>query len=210
MRLTATTFISLDGVYQGPGGPNEDTRGGFTLGGWTVPFFDDETGAFMDEVFGHVDEFLLGRRTYEIFASAWPSVTDPGDPIASKLNGLPKHVVSTTLTDPSWHNTSVAAFGDVAALKARDGDELQVHGSGALLASLLGAGLVDRLRLLVFPVVLGQGLRLFREGVVAPSAWTLAGSRTTSSGVTIQELDHAGEPETGEFELAAEPAAPRG
>jgi dihydrofolate reductase len=209
MRLTATTFISLDGVYQGPGGPNEDTRGGFGLGGWTVPYFDDETGAYMGEVFEHATEFLLGRRTYDIFAAAWPSVTDPDDPVASRLNGLPKHVVSSTLRDPPWQNTSVVAFDEVAALKERDGDELQVHGSGALVASLLGAGLVDQLRLLVFPVILGQGLRLFREGAVAPAAWTVTGSRSHGSGVTIQELSYAGAPETGEFELAAESAQPR-
>ena len=162
MKLTVTTFVSVDGVMQGPGGPEEDRSGGFDRGGWLVPHFDEDTGRFMAEIFGRVDEFLLGRNTYEIFAGSWPANTDPDDPIAGKLNNLPKHVVSTTLKDPEWTNTTVIdGNGDVVeairALKARPGQELQVHGSGTLARWLLANDLVDELNLLIFPVIVGDG-----------------------------------------------------
>ncbi|MEV1076823.1 dihydrofolate reductase family protein [Streptomyces sp. NPDC050211] len=202
-KLVSQIFVSLDGVYQAPGGPQEDTRGGFEQGGWTVPYADEDFGAFVNEVFGSVDAFLLGRRTYDIFAGYWPKVTDPADPVASKLNALPKYVVSSTLTDPEWSGTTVVS-GDLAkevtALKERTDGEIQVHGSGALLQSLFALDLVDTVHLLTFPVVLGAGFRLFPEGAV-PTAFRHSGGRITSTGVSIQSYDLAGRPEYGTYEL---------
>jgi dihydrofolate reductase len=203
MQLTSTMFLSVDGVYQGPGDPDEDRRDGFDRGGWVVPHFDAETGQFMDEVFRNVDSFLLGRRTYDIFAASWPKSTDPNDPVASKLNTLPKYVASTTLKDPEWANTTVIE-GDVAEavreLRQRDGGELQVHGSGQLVRFLLEHDLVDRLNLLVFPVIVGAGRRLFAESGIA-TGLALDESRTTPSGVTISVYRPAGRPEFGSLEV---------
>jgi dihydrofolate reductase len=204
MKLTSMMFLSVDGVYQGPGGPTEDTSGGFDRGGWLVPHFAEATGQFMNEIFDNVDAFLLGRRTYEIFAASWPNATDPDDPVASKLNTLPKYVASTTLKDPEWANTSVLE-GDLAAavrdLKARDGRELQVHGSGRLVQFLLENDLVDRLNLLVFPVIVGAGRRLFPDSGTA-TGLALDESRTTGSGVTISVYRPTGRPEFGEVEVS--------
>jgi dihydrofolate reductase len=203
MQLTVTTFISVDGVYQGPGGPEEDPSNGFDRGGWVVPHFDEETGQFMDEVFKNVDAFLLGRRTYEIFAAAWPNATDPNDPVAKSLNTLPKYVASTTLKDPQWANTTVLE-GDLASavqeLKERDGRELQVHGSGRLVQSLLANDLVDRLNLLVFPVIVGAGRRLFPDSGIA-TGLALEESRNTPSGVAISVYRPRGRPEFGSMEV---------
>ncbi|MEU0075962.1 dihydrofolate reductase family protein [Streptomyces sp. NPDC006332] len=200
-KLVSTLFVTLDGVYQAPGGPQEDPSGGFDQGGWSVPYGDDDFGRFVTEVFDNVGGFLLGRRTYEIFASYWPKMTDPSDPIASKLNALPKYVVSGTLDAPGWSGTTVID-GDLAkevtALKDRTDGELQVHGSGALVRSLLDLGLVDTLHLLSFPVVLGAGRRLFAEGAV-PTAFRHAGGRVTAAGVSIQSYDLAGRPEYGSY-----------
>jgi dihydrofolate reductase len=203
MQLTVTTFISVDGVYQGPGGPDEDRSGGFDRGGWLVPHFDEETGKFMDEVFKNVDAFLLGRRTYEIFAASWPNATDPNDPVAKSLNTLPKYVASSTLKDPEWANTTVLE-GDLASavqkLKERDGRELQVHGSGRLVQSLLANDLVDRLNLLVFPVIVGAGRRLFPDSGIA-TGLALDESRSTPSGVAISVYRPSGRPEFGALEV---------
>jgi dihydrofolate reductase len=203
MQLTSTMFLSVDGVYQGPGGPNEDRSRGFDRGGWVVPLFDEATGQFMVEVFEKVDAFLLGRRTYEIFAASWPKATDPNDPVASRLNTLPKYVASTTLKDPEWANTTVLE-GDLATavreLKQRDGRELQVHGSGRLVQFLLDNELVDRLNLLVFPVIVGAGRRLFPDSGIA-TGLALDESRTTGSGVTISTYRPTGRPEFGEAEI---------
>ena len=199
MRLTITTFISVDGVYQGPGGRDEDRSGGFDRGGWLVPHFDEATGEFMNEVFENPDAFLLGRRTYEIFAAHWPSVTDPADPVASRLNSLPKYVVSTTLRSADWQNSTIISgevAAEVARLKEMPGRELQVHGSGALVRTLLENDLVDELRLLVFPVVVGAGRRLFPEAGVA-TGLRLVDSRTTGSGVVIHVYQPTGRPEFG-------------
>ena len=204
MQLTSTMFLSVDGVYQGPGGPDEDRSGGFDRGGWLVPHFDEQTGAFMDSVFQNVDAFLLGRRTYDIFAASWPKATDPNDPVAAKLNTLPKYVASTTLKDPEWANTTVID-GDVAdavrELKGREGGELQVHGSGQLVRFLLENELVDRLNLLTFPVIVGAGRRLFPESGMA-TGLALDESRTTPSGVTISVYRPTGRPEFGTAEVS--------
>jgi dihydrofolate reductase len=200
MQLTITTFLSVDGVMQGPGSPDEDRGGGFDRGGWLVPHFDEATGQFITEVFDKADAFLLGRRTYEIFAGYWPKVTDADDPVASRLNTLPKYVVSTTLGSADWHNSTVVN-GDVAAevarLKEQPGRELQVHGSGRLAHTLLENDLVDEWRLLVFPVIVGAGRRLFPDAGVA-TGLRLVDSRTTGSGVTIHVYQPTGRPEFGE------------
>jgi dihydrofolate reductase len=194
-----TMFLTLDGVYQGPGGPNEDESNGFQQGGWLVPYFDETLGQYMNSIFDEVDAFVLGRRTYDIFAGSWPNFPDPDDPIASRLNNLPKYVASRTLSRADWNNSTVLS-GDlateVAKLKEQPGRELQMHGSGALAQSLFDAGLIDAMRLIVFPVVLGTGKRLFAEGRT-PSSFTLTDVKSTPSGVTIQELSHAGAPTYG-------------
>ena len=203
MQLTSTMFLSVDGVYQGPGGPSEDPSGGFDRGGWLVPHFDEATGEYMNSVFENVDAFLLGRRTYDIFAASWPKATDPDDPVASKLNTLPKYVASTSLKNPEWANTTVIE-GDVAdavrELKQRDGGELQVHGSGQLVRFLLEHDLLDRLNLLVFPVIVGAGRRLFPESGIG-TGLALDESRTTPSGVTISVYRPTGRPEFGSLEV---------
>ncbi|WP_250292542.1 dihydrofolate reductase family protein [Streptomyces atroolivaceus] len=202
-KLTLTTFVSLDGVMQAPGGPDEDTTGGFEYGGWLVPFADEDMGTFMDEVFDRSGAFLLGRRTYDIFSAYWPQVTDPQDPIASRLNTLPKHVVSTTLTDPVWENTTVVAGdvpAEVAGLKERTAEgELQIHGSGTLAQSLMAHDLIDEVNLLVYPVYLGSGRRLFPDGG-QPTAFELTGARTTGSGIAIHTYRPAGRARFGTFD----------
>ncbi|WP_327691918.1 MULTISPECIES: dihydrofolate reductase family protein [unclassified Streptomyces] len=200
-KLVSTIFVTLDGVYQAPGGPEEDTRDGFEHGGWSFPFGDDDFGRFITEVFDRPGAFLLGRRTYDIFASFWPKMTDSADRIASQLNALPKYVPSSTLSDPQWAGTTVIS-GDlgkeVTALKERTDGELQVHGSGALVQSLLALDLVDTLHLLTFPVVLGSGLRFFAEGAL-PTKFRHAGGRVTAAGVSIQSYDLAGRPDYGSY-----------
>ena len=197
MKLTTLTMVTLDGVMQGLGGPDEDRRGGFERGGWITPFADTDGMRFLNEVYGRADAFLFGRRTYEIFAASWGTWADPGEsPIWTALNRRPKYVASTTLTDPKWANTTVLSgelAGAVEELKAKPGGELQVHGSGALIRSLLEQDLVDELILLTVPVVVGQGTRLFPEN--GPDiALELLESRTTPSGVTIQDYPPNGRP----------------
>jgi dihydrofolate reductase len=202
-KLVSTVFVTLDGVYQAPGGPQEDTRGGFTHGGWSFPYGDDDFGRFVSGVIDRAGAFLLGRRTYDIFASYWPKVTDPADPIAARLNSLPKYVPSASLTDPEWKGTNVIGgdlAGEIPALKEQTPGELQVHGSGALVRSLLDLGLLDTVHLLTFPVVLGTGHRLFPEGTV-PTAFRRTGGEITSTGVSIQTYDVAGAPRYGEYGL---------
>lgn len=186
MKLTATMMLSLDGVYQGPGGPDEDTRGGFDRGGWIAPYAHQEVWQFIVSVFERADAFLLGRQTYDIWEPYWPH-HDAGDPVSHGINVLPKYVPSTTLKDPTWQNTHVLN-GDVEAairgLKARPGRELQVHGSGVLLRWLLERDLVDELNVELYPVVLGDGLRLFPED--GPSHdLELVETRTAPTGVTF-------------------------
>lgn len=203
MRLTLTTFLTLDGVYQAPGGPTEDETGGFQHGGWLVPYFNEEVGEFMDSVFKEVDGFLLGRKTYDIFAASWPKSTDPDDPIATKLNTLPKYVASRRLTNADWYNSTILGgdvVAEVAKLKEQPGRELQIHGSGALAQTLFDAGLIDSVRLLVFPVVLGSGKRLFAEGRT-PSSLKLTDVKTAATGVTMQTFELAGKPAYGTVEI---------
>jgi dihydrofolate reductase len=197
MKLTTVTMVTVDGVIQGLGGPDEDRRGGFERGGWVAPVFDDEAMAFLNQVYRRADAFLFGRRTYEIFASSWGSWADPGDsPIWTALNTKPKYVASTTITEPRWADTTVLS-GDVAAaigeLKATAGGELQVHGSGALVRWLFDNQLVDEITLLICPMVLGQGTRLFPD--TGPDfALDLVDSRATPKGVTIQLYRPTGRP----------------
>lgn len=189
-------FLSLDGVSQGPGAPDEDTSDGFTRGGWFTPFLDE---TFVEAVAGWVDgadALLFGRRTYESFARDWPAVDDPDDPFAAKMNGLPKYVASRGLARADWAPTTILqgeAVAQVAALKRRSGRELQVHGSARLAASLLAAGLVDEMRLAIAPVVVGRGRRLFREGG-APGAWRPTSSVTTPAGLALHVYASAGRP----------------
>ncbi len=198
MRLTITTNVSVDGVMQGLGGPDEDRRGGFDRGGWAPPLVDTETGDYLDQVYGGAAAFLFGRRTYEIFAGSWGAMIDMAKmPIGVALNSRPKYVASTSLTDPQWAGTSVLT-GDVAAavrdLKAQQDGDLLVPGSGVLVRWLLANDLVDQLNLITFPVVVGQGTRLFPDS--GPDmALGLVNSRTTPGGITIQNYRPAGRPE---------------
>jgi dihydrofolate reductase len=203
MRLTLHTFLTLDGVMQAPGGPDEDPDGGFGHGGWSFPYGDQDFGVAVSGWFDQADAFLLGRKTYQIFAGYWPRVTDPADPVASKLNTLPKYVASTTLRAADWHNSSLLG-GDVAAevakLKERPGRELQVHGSGQLAQTLIEHDLVDEYRLLYFPVHLGSGKRLFRDGAPA-AALRLLSATTTGTGVIIATYEPAGPAQYGSYAL---------
>jgi dihydrofolate reductase len=191
MKLTVHTFLTLDGVIQAPGGADEDRSGGFGRGGWLVPLSDADMGEIVESWFGRTDAILLGRNTYETMRSYWSQVTDPANAAAAKLNYGRKYVASNTLTDADWGDTTVLS-GDVMArvadLKKEGGDgELQVHGSALLAQSLHSAGLIDEYRLLVFPVTVGTGKRLFTD--VAPAmGYTLLESRTTSTGVQYLAL----------------------
>ena len=198
MRLTTTTNVSVDGVMQGLGRDDEDRRGGFVRGGWVIALTGTEEMGHINEVYGGATAFLFGRQTYEIFARSWGAVPEMmASPIGVALNGRPKYVVSTSLTDPQWAGTSVLA-GDVAAaireLKTQQDGELVVPGSGFLVRWLLANGLVDQLDLLIYPVIIGQGTRLFSDS--GPDiALELVSSRTTSRGITIQTYRTAGRPE---------------
>jgi len=205
MRLTLHTFLTLDGVMQAPGGPEEDPDGGFGYGGWSFPYGDEGFGAAMTGWFEHASAFLLGRKTYQIFSGHWPRVTDPGDPIATKLNALPKYVASTTLASADWQHSSILS-GDVATevakLKEQPGDELQVHGSGGLAQTLIDHDLIDEYRLLVFPVHLGSGKKLFRDGAKA-AALRLISATTTGTGVVLATYQPDGPVRLGSYALDA-------
>jgi dihydrofolate reductase len=201
-ELTLTTFLTVDGVMQAPGGPGEDESGGFPHGGWLVPHADAVMGETMDAIFARADAFLLGRGTYDIFAAHWPRVTDAGNPVAVALNALPKHVASRTRSRFDWNASHHVAdvVAEVLALKARYTRELQVHGSWGLCQTLIEHDLVDEYRLLVFPVVLGTGKRLFGSGAV-PTTLSLVSSRTTSTGTVVNVYRRAGGLRTGSFAL---------
>jgi len=197
MKLIVIEFVSLDGVSQGPGSPEEDTSDRFTQGGWLVPHMDGAFIAQAAEWLGQADALLLGRRTYDAFARDWPQITDPDDPFAALMNSLPKYVASHTLTAGTWNPTTILS-GDVAArvakLKQQPGRELQIHGSASLAQSLLDAGLIDGLRLVVAPVVVGHGRRLFPEGG-APAGLRLVSSETTPAGLALQAYEWVGLPD---------------
>jgi dihydrofolate reductase len=196
--LAINSFMSLDGVMQSPGGPDEDPTGGFTLGGWGVNHMDEEMMGQVAESGPY--ELLLGRGTYEIFAAHWPY--DEG-PIADQLNSTRKHVASTTLDEVEWNNSTLIK-GDVAeyvsALKDQDGPEIQVHGSPGLIQTLLEHDLIDEFRVWIFPVVIGTGKRLFGDGAI-PAALKLVDSKVSKTGVTINTYKRAGEVDTGSFEF---------
>jgi dihydrofolate reductase len=201
MKLTVQTFLSLDGVMQAPGGPEEDRSDSFEHGGWQAPFADPAVGDFVVELNSHASAFLFGRRTFEIFRGHWPDQTDPADPIATAINSRPKYVVSNSLSesDATWRgehpDTARRVTGHVVAavraLKDEPGDELQIWGSGNLLQTLLQHELVDRFRLMTFPVVLGSGQRLFRNGIL-PATMSPVDITVTELGVVLGTYEPAG------------------
>ncbi len=201
MKLTVQTFLTLDGVMQAPGGPDEDPSGNFTHGGWQAPFPDPTVGEFVTELNTHASAFLLGRTTFDIFRGYWPDQTEPDNAIAAAINSLPKYVVSKSLgaTEVTWRGeypgTAQLVAGDVVAavreLKEQSGDELQIWGSGNLLQTLMRHDLVDRLRLMTFPVLLGNGRRLFNDGVV-PMTLRAVAVTVTDLGVVIGTYEPAG------------------
>src|SRR5499427_11159237 len=195
-QLIVLSFITLDGVMQAPGGPEEDTSGDFKFGGWSVGYFDDMVGNAMGEQLGHSFDLLLGRQTYDIFAAYWPKANDA---IAAQINGAKKYVVSHRPVSLDW-KTTIPIQGEVVEeikkLKAEDGPELQVHGSGHLIQTLLKHDLVDELWLKTFPVTLGQGKRLFDQGTL-PASYTLTDSLVTPNGVIFANYERAGEVKTG-------------
>jgi dihydrofolate reductase len=194
VRLTLTQFVTLDGVYQGPGSPDEDTTDGFTRGGWMVPHLDQTFLGVASSWLERASGLLFGRRTYEAFAIAWPQITDPEDPFAGRMNSLPKYVASHTITETPWTPATVLG-GDVVArvaeLTAQPGDELQLHGSARLAQSLMAAGLLDEIRLVVTPTILGQGRRLFPDTGPALGMRVVEHS-TTPGGLTILVLEATG------------------
>ena len=205
-KLVVGTFVTMDGVMQAPGGPNEDRDGGFQHGGWLVPYFDEKLVEIMTAWTKRAGAFLLGRKTYEIFAGSWPKATDPADEIATALNTRPKFVASRTLDRVTWNN-SMLIKGDVAEevrkLKAQEGGEIQVHGSGGLLQTLLKHDLVDTLRIWQFPVVLGIGKRLFGEGTI-PRSFRLVETQQSTTGAVLSVYDRVGELRYGEVEVGQE------
>jgi dihydrofolate reductase len=199
-ELVVQTFMTLDGVMQAPGGPEEDPSGGFVAGGWSVPYWDDAIEKSMTEAMGKPFDLVLGRKTYEIFAAHWPYVEDA---MSEPLNTAAKHVASNTLTELEWNNSHLLE-GDVpdavARLKQEDGPELQVHGSSQLIQTLLANDLVDELRIKTYPVTVGPGKRLFGEGTI-PAAFELADGEISPSGVVIGTYRRAGDVKTGSFAL---------
>ncbi|GER90025.1 dihydrofolate reductase [Dictyobacter vulcani] len=196
-KLIVLSFITIDGIMQAPGGPEEDTTGGFTSGGWTVPYFDDVLGKIMEEQMSQPFDLLLGRKTFEIFASYWPHHEEEG----AGINNATKYVASNTLTTHDWKK-SVFLKGNIVdeikQLKQQDGPDLQVHGSGNLIQTLLEHDLIDEFWLKIFPVTLGIGKRLFDTGTL-PASYTLIESQTSPRGVIIATFKRAGEVKTGSF-----------
>jgi dihydrofolate reductase len=202
-KLVVGTFLTLDGVMQAPGGPDEDRDGGFEHGGWSVRHWDEMMGKLIVEQTLQPDALLLGRKTYEIFAAHWPRVTDRDDPVAAKLNSMRKYIASRTLRKVEWHNATLLA-GDAAAavarIKEQAGGEIHVAGSSNLIQTLLKHDLVDELRLWVFPVMVGSGKRLFGDGTI-PGTFRLVDAKVSTTGVAIHRYERAGELEHGTFEV---------
>lgn len=199
-KLVVSTFVTLDGVMQAPGGPEEDPSGGFKHGGWSTSYWDDAMGQAMGESMGKPFDLLLGRKTYETFAAHWPHVDDPG---SAELNAATKHVASRTLEKVEWSNSRLIegdVAEEVARLKDEEGPEIQVHGSSNLIQTLLEHDLVDEFRLMTFPIVLGSGKRLFADGAI-PTGLKQSRSTTSSTGVVIATYERAGEIEYGSFAL---------
>lgn len=203
-RIVVSTFVSLDGVMQAPGGPEEDPVGGFALGGWTFPHFDAAVGGAMGEIFSRPFELLLGRKTYDIFAAHFPRVTDPNDPIAGVFNRVTKYVASHANPKLVWQNSrwlGEDTVGSLKRLKEQDGPDLLVHGSSGLFQTLWKNGLVDEFTVLTFPVVLGHGKRLFGDGAV-PVELKLLRSQSYPTGVIVTTYRPHGTVRTGSFALA--------
>ncbi len=202
MKVTLTQFVSLDGVTQGPGSPTEDTSDGFRRGGWLVPYLDAVFVQKVSQWLDHADGLLLGRRTYDAFARDWPAITDPDDPFTGRMNALPKYVVTSTPVTAEWNPTTVL-HGDplatIGALKARPGRELQIHGSTTLGRSLLSAGLVDTLRLVLAPTVVGAGRRLFTHPS-PPVGLELVDQEHTTAGLLLLEYVAVGDAPVGEYD----------
>jgi dihydrofolate reductase len=196
-KIIVLTFITLDGVMQGPGGPTEDTSGNFTHGGWTVPYFDDFLGQVMTEQMGKPFDLLLGRKTFEVFASYWPQHPEEG----AGINKATKYVASNTLTTHEWSKTVFLkgnVVDEIKQLKQQNGPDIQVHGSGNLIQTLMEHDLIDELWLKIFPVTLGTGIRLFGKGTI-PAAFALADAKFSPGGVMIANFKRAGEVKTGSF-----------
>ncbi len=205
-KLVVGSFLTLDGVMQAPGGPNEDREGGFRHGGWLVPYFDAKFGEIMTAWTRRAGAFLLGRKTYEIFAASWPKSTDPADEIATALNTRPKFVASRTLDKVTWNNSHLLkgdVAEEVAKLKLQEAGEIQVHGSSDLLQTLLKHNLVDTLRIWHFPVVVGTGKRLFGEGTI-PGSFRLVDTQQTATGAVLHVYERAGGLQYGEVEVGRE------
>jgi dihydrofolate reductase len=202
-KLLVLSFITLDGVMQAPGGPEEDPTGGFKYGGWVAGYFDDFLGKVMVKQMSRPFDLLLGRKTYEIFAAHWPHVKTNEDPIAAGINNAKKYVTSKTLKKLDWSNSELIK-GDIAKevkkLKEQEGPEIQVHGSGNLIQTLLKHDLVDELWLKIFPITLGRGKRLFAEGTI-PAGFELLESEISPSGVIVANYRRAGDVKTGSFGL---------
>ena len=202
-KIVVSAFISLDGVMQAPGGPEEDTSGGFKFGGWVFPHFDAESGSAMGEIFGQPFDLLLGRKTYDIFAAYWPHVTDPNDPIGPLFNRITKYVASRSNPTLAWNNSQLLGGDAVTALKKLKGEEgpdLLTQGSSNFLQTLWSHGLVDEFWVLTFPLVLGKGKRLFEDGA-APTGLKLIKSKIYSNGVIVAKYVPDGAVKTGSFSL---------
>ena len=205
-KLVVGSFLTLDGVMQAPGGPNEDREGGFRHGGWLVPYFDEKFVEIMTEWTKRAGAFLLGRKTYEIFAASWPKSTDPADEIATALNTRPKFIASRKLEKVTWNNSHLLkgdVAEEVAKLGVQEGGEIQVHGSSDLLQTLLKHNLIDTLRIWQFPVVVGAGKRLFGEGTI-PGSFRLVDTQQTATGAVLHVYERAGGLKYGEVEVGQE------